>query len=139
MKVGKEEICGLVAAVERYLALDHAALEATWEQTVEVWRKGLSDIAGVHAKRLATNEAGQPVVRLELTIDPNAANVTASDVIERLWAGNPRVAVLAGAENRFYVTPDTLGPGEDVTVLERLREALTMGERTNDKETTDVA
>lgn len=139
MKVGKEEICGLVTAVERYLALDHAAIEATWEQTVEMWRSGLSDVSGIEAKRLATNEAGQPVVRLELTIDPNAANVTASDVIERLWAGNPRVAVLAGAENRFYVTPDTLGPGEDVTVLERLREALAMGERTNDKETTDVA
>ena len=133
MKVGKEEICGLVAAVERYLAIDHAAIERTWEQTVEMWRSSLSDVKGIQAKRLATNEAGQPVVRLEITIKSNAANAPASDVIEHLWSGNPRVAVLAGAGNRFYVTPDTLGPGEDVIVLERLREAL------NDKETSDVA
>ena len=139
MKVGKEEICGLIAAAERYVALDHAALEATWEKTVELWRASLGEVNGVEAKRLATNEAGQPVVRLELTIEPVAANATASDVIERLWAGNPRVAVLAGTGNRFYVTPDTLSPGEDVIVLERLRAALTMGERSNDKETTDVA
>lgn len=133
MKVGKEEICGLVAAVERYLAIDHAALEKTWEQTVEMWRSSLSDVKGIQAKRLATNEAGQPVVRLEITIEPDVANATVSGAIEHLWAGNPRVAVLAGAGNRFYVTPDTLGPGEDVIVLERLREAL------NDKETIDVA
>jgi hypothetical protein len=125
--------------VERYVALDHAALESTWERTVELWRASLGEVNGVQAKRLATNEAGQPVVRLELTVDPGAANVTTSDVIERLWAGNPRVAVLAGAGNRLYVTPDTLSPGEDVIALERLRAALTMGERSNDKETTDVA
>jgi hypothetical protein len=68
------------------------------------------------------NEAGQPVPRLEITLD---ARVTAADVVERLWDDNPRVAVLAGFENRVYVTPDTLASSDDAElVLERLRDVL---------------
>ncbi|MGA7836312.1 MAG: aminotransferase class V-fold PLP-dependent enzyme [Acidimicrobiales bacterium] len=140
MKVGKEEICGLVAAVERYVALDHGAVAATWESTVEMWRSSLSEVPGVTARRIALNEAGQPVSRLELVVDPVVAGMTAGDVVARLWAGTPRVAVLAGTENRLYVTPDTLADGEDQVVLERLCAALTTERAgTNDEETTDVA
>ncbi|HEY1761451.1 MAG TPA: aminotransferase class V-fold PLP-dependent enzyme [Acidimicrobiales bacterium] len=138
MKVGKEEICGLVAAVERYIALDHDATASSWEATVEVWRKSLSPLHGVEARRLALNEAGQPVVRLELTIDSGVAGVTARDIVDRLWSGDPRVAVLPGTDNRIFVTPDTLGAGEADIVLGRLHEALTSS-RHNEKETSDVA
>jgi D-glucosaminate-6-phosphate ammonia-lyase len=138
MKVGKEEICGLVAAVERYVALDHDTIAASWEATVETWRTSLSAVRGVDAKRIALNEAGQPVVRLQLTIDSSVAGVTARDVVDRLWLGDPRVAVLPGADNRIFVTPDTLGAGEAGIVLERLREAFITSGR-NEKETSDVA
>ncbi len=139
MKVGKEEICGLVAAVERYVSLDHRVVEASWEATVESWRASLCAVPGVEAKRLALNEAGQPVVRLELTIDPAAAGVTAREVVDRLWAGDPRVAVLPGREERIYVTPDTLNNGEAETVRVRLCEALASNPQTNEKEASDVA
>lgn len=138
MKVGKEEICGLVAAVERYVALDHDAVAVEWEATVESWRVGLDTVRGVEARRLALNEAGQPVVRLELTIDSAVAGTTAREVIDRLWLGDPRVAVLPGSNERIFVTPDTLSAGEAVTVLERLHEAFTTN-RHNEKETNDVA
>jgi L-seryl-tRNA(Ser) seleniumtransferase len=138
MKVGKEEICGLVAAVERYVALDHHAAAASWEATVESWRASLTTVHGVEAKRLALNEAGQPVVRLELTIDPAIAGVTARDVVDRLWLGDPRVAVLPGGTDRIFVTPDTLSDGEADAVLVRLHEAFTTNRR-NEKETSDVA
>ncbi len=140
MKVGKEEICGLVAAVERYVALDHARIAATWEATVELWRASLSAVPGVEARRLALNEAGQPVVRLELTIDPEVAGVDAGEVVDRLWADDPRIAVLAGGERRIFVTPDTLNDGEAVIVLERLHAALqSIDQRTNAEEKSDVA
>lgn len=139
MKVGKEEICGLVAALERYVALDHDAIAASWEATVESWRVSLAAVHGVEARRLALNEAGQPVARLELTIDPNVVGMTARDVVDRLWLGDPRVAVLPGREDRIFLTPDTLNAGEADTVLERLHEALSADGRTNEKESSDVA
>ncbi|MGA2970736.1 MAG: aminotransferase class V-fold PLP-dependent enzyme, partial [Acidimicrobiales bacterium] len=37
MKVGKEEICGLVAAVERYVALDHEKITRVLFETVDEW------------------------------------------------------------------------------------------------------
>jgi uncharacterized pyridoxal phosphate-dependent enzyme len=138
MKVGKEEICGLVAAVERYVALDHRDIAASWEATVESWRTSLSTVQGIEARRLALNEAGQPVARLELTIDSAVTGITAREVIDRLWAGDPRVAVLHGGGDRIYVTPDTLGDGEADTVVQRLHEAITSDGR-HQKETSDVA
>lgn len=139
MKVGKEEICGLVAAVECYVALDHGAIAASWEATVETWRASLASVRGVKATRVSLNEAGQPVVRLELVIDPAVARTTARDVVDQLWLGDPRVAVLPGREERIFVTPDTLSVGEADTVLERLLEALNADGRMNEKETSDVA
>jgi uncharacterized pyridoxal phosphate-dependent enzyme len=127
MKVGKEEICGLVAAVERYVALDHEALTARLTATVDEWSVALKNLVGVSARRLDVNEAGQPVPRLEVTLD---SNVSAGGVIARLWEGDPRVAVLPGGEHRFFVTPDTLVAGEARVVLERLRAALRCEEST---------
>jgi uncharacterized pyridoxal phosphate-dependent enzyme len=121
MKVGKEEICGLVAAIERYVALDHEAVKASLTATVDEWVAGVADLKGVFARRLDVNEAGQPVSRLEVTLD---AGRPASDVIARLWEADPRVAVLPGGEHHFFVTPDTLVEGQAEVVLERLRAAL---------------
>lgn len=123
MKVGKEEICGLVASVERYLALDHDELRSRWEETIEEWIRALEGASGVRAERLATNEAGQPVPRLRLTFGAGSP-VGAQEFVERLWSGSPRVAVLAGAPGEVYVTPDTLERGDEKVVLSRMREAL---------------
>jgi L-seryl-tRNA(Ser) seleniumtransferase len=121
MKVGKEEICGLVAAVERYVALDHGKIRRALTETVDEWVTSVDAIDGVTARRLDINEAGQPVPRLEVTL---SADHAASDVIAALWNDDPRVTVLAGGDNNFFVTPDTLVPGEADLVLERLRTAL---------------
>ena len=121
MKVGKEEICGLVAAVERYVALDHEAVTRALTETVDEWVTAVDALDGVTARRLDVNEAGQPVPRLEVTLN---VDFLASDVITELWEGDPRVAVLAGGKHNFFVTPDTLVPGEADLVLARLRTAL---------------
>ena len=124
MKVGKEEVCGLLAAVERYTALDHSAILSDWEGTVDYWVSALASIRGIAARRVARNEAGQPVPRMEVSFDPDGV-VSAREVADRLWDGDPRVAVLVERGSHLYVTPDTLsGPDEATLVLERLRAAL---------------
>ena len=51
MKVGKEEIVGLLAAVELYLETDHAAEERLWESRAAAMIARLSEIPGLSAHR----------------------------------------------------------------------------------------
>jgi L-seryl-tRNA(Ser) seleniumtransferase len=121
MKVGKEEIAGLVRAVELYLAQDHDAIHASWEQTVAAWIDALDGVAGLRAARDPLNEAGQPVPRVLVTV-PGADDLRAA-----LWAGDPRVHVLRGSADSFYLTPDTLAPGEAELVTARILDAVKHG------------
>lgn len=118
MKAGKEEIAGLVAAVERFVGLDHEALAAEWSRTVELWRDGLPGGDGVVVTREELNEAGQPVPRLHLEISDPAH---AAAVLEGLATALPRIAVLPdtrnGVPHGFWISPDLLQPGEDAVVL----------------------
>jgi len=128
LKVGKEELCGLLAAVERYISLDHEVMIAKFEETVGEWARAFRGVPGVTALRSYPSEAGQPEPRLKLLIDPSAALLTADELVERLWACTPRVAVARGEGESIYVAPDTLsGPGESAFVLSSLIEALRTG------------
>lgn len=124
MKVGKEEMLGLLAAVERYLALDHPARIAHFEQIVAGWVAALADIEGVEARRAFPNEAGQPSPRALIRLDPGRCGISAAELRARLWEGDPRVAVAAAGDDGISITPDTLAPGEEALVIERICSAL---------------
>ena len=111
---------GLVTAVERYLALDHAAQAQQWTFTVDDWVRQLASTPGLTARRLDLNEAGQPVARLEIAFTEKSR---ATDVTARLWDGDPRVAVLRVGDI-IYLSPDTLEDGEEELVMARLHDAL---------------
>ena len=113
VKVGKEEIAGLLAAVERFVELDHDAQSAEWLGVVERWGQELGGIDGVRIALDPRNEAGQPVPRLHVGIeDP----VFAAVALEAIAAHNPRVAVLPhfsnGVPRGFWIGADLLQPGE---------------------------
>jgi L-seryl-tRNA(Ser) seleniumtransferase len=124
MKVGKEEMVGLLAAVERYLALDHPARIARFEQIVAGWVDALDDGDGVRAQRVFPNEAGQPTPRALISLDPARCGISGADLRQRLWEGDPRVAVAAAGADAISITPDTLEPGEELLIIERIRRAL---------------
>ena len=73
MKVGKEEIVGLMAAVRRYLDLDHAALMRTYEDQVQSVIAAFAGVPHVTARRSFPSEAGQPMPRAELILDEAAS------------------------------------------------------------------
>jgi L-seryl-tRNA(Ser) seleniumtransferase len=125
MKAGKEEIAGLVKAVELFLARDHASDLARWEETVRMWVAALNDVNGLRAVREFPNEAGQPVPRVRVTVDSQTCSMTGDDIRERLWAGNPRVLVLRADQSSFHITPDTLEQKEAFIVAERIVDVLT--------------
>jgi len=123
MKVGKEEIAGLVRAVEIYVAVDHAAEQERFEEICATWVTELSELPGVRAVRDWPNEAGQPTPRVLVRLAPGAA-MTSQEVQRRLWDGNPRIAVAPFDAEAFHITPDTLQDGEDRTVSKRISELL---------------
>lgn len=125
MKAGKEEIMGLLAAVRRYLRLDHDKLLLGWEETVRGWAQRLAPVPGVTATRAFPNEAGQPTPRLRVEVDPRRAGQDAAEVAGRLWELDPRIASLPSPPDAFYLTPDTLGEGEAEIVIDALLGVLT--------------
>ncbi len=124
MKVSKEEMAGLLAAVERYLRLDHAARERHYEQVVEDWCAALNRLPGVRARRDFPNEAGQPLPWCLVTVDPAHA-VCRDTAVSRLESGEPSIAVLPCGPDAFHLNPMTLEPGEEHIVLDRVVRALT--------------
>jgi uncharacterized pyridoxal phosphate-dependent enzyme len=122
LKAGKEEIAGLVRAVELFLSRDHNALAANWEQTVREWIDELGHVSGLTAVRDFPNEAGQPVPRVRVTVDRDRVGADADEISARLWDGDPRVLVLRRDADSFFITPDTLAQGDASRLVARIVE-----------------
>jgi L-seryl-tRNA(Ser) seleniumtransferase len=123
MKVGKEEMVGLLAALEWYLAEDEEAMIAGYEASVRRWIDGLADVPGVVVSRGYPNEAGQPFGRAIVALEA-PVGLRRDELVRALWEGDPRIAVGLVGEDAVALNAQTLRPGEDETVLARLRAEL---------------
>jgi L-seryl-tRNA(Ser) seleniumtransferase len=128
MKVGKEELMGMLAAVEWSLAQDEATLLDQYERTVQYWLDGLRDLPGVQVARGYPSEAGQPHARAIVQIDP-AGGMTRDELVVALLRGDPAIAVSALDGNAIALNPQTIEPGEEQLVLEALRQTLANAQR----------
>ena len=129
MKVGKEELAGALAAIERVMALDETELLAGYERVVEGWITGLGDLANSSTaapldsvERTYPSEAGQPHGRAELTVAPGGPS--GEQLAALLWEGDPRVAVLVTGERSIALNPQPLQPGGEIAVLAAVRAAF---------------
>lgn len=119
MKVGKEEIAGLLAAVELYLETDHAAEERLWEGRAADMIGRLSQVPGLTALRDVpeiANHAPHVVVHW----DGTRTDLTADQVRHQLWDGTPPIAVLAEGERTIRIAMWTLQGDEHEVVAGRL-------------------
>ncbi|MBM4417160.1 MAG: aminotransferase class V-fold PLP-dependent enzyme [Chloroflexi bacterium] len=129
MKVGKEEIAGIVAAVEWYLGLDEPALIARYERQVARVVETMRTVRGVFARRDFPSEAGQPTPRAQIEIDADVAGIDRDTLVARLREGNPYVEVSPSGRDGIYVNPQTLEEGEEAIVIDRLLQAFATGAR----------
>jgi len=118
MKVGKEELMGALAAVERYLNLDHQARAEYCEDTVKQWCDALNPLDGVTAQRDFPNEAGQPLPWCLVTVDPEQLGRTCDVIVQEFLDNDPSIAVAPKNETQFHLNPMTLNAGEEVIVLD---------------------
>jgi L-seryl-tRNA(Ser) seleniumtransferase len=93
MKAGKEEIVGLLMALERYLARDEAAEIARWLRLAEEITAALSRIPGVEARTEPVAPGGRPVARTAVRIDPDRYGRTAVEVVRLFEMRDPMILV----------------------------------------------
>jgi seryl-tRNA(Sec) selenium transferase len=124
MKIGREEMVGLLVAVERYLTLDHEARIARWEEIVDRWVRALAAIHGVEASRMFPNEAGQPHPRALVRLDAGLLGLTGPGLRDALWESDPRIAVAVEGPDAISMSPDPLVKGEEELVITRIGELL---------------
>lgn len=125
MKVGKEELVGMLAAVEWSLSQDEPATIEEYERTVQYWISGLGEIPGVRVERGFPSEAGQPHARAIVHLEPSFP-MSRDDVVAALWDRTPRIAVggVGGDDSAIGLNPQTIGPGEAELVAEAVIEVL---------------
>jgi L-seryl-tRNA(Ser) seleniumtransferase len=121
MKVGKESILGTIAALEAWEARDHAAVRARERSHLDLWLARFRDVPGLRP-RIVPDPTDNPLDRLQLSVDPATARLTAWDLADRLAAGAPPVIVRDHEVEHGYVflDPCNLHPGEAEIVADRV-------------------
>ncbi|HET6177561.1 MAG TPA: aminotransferase class V-fold PLP-dependent enzyme [Candidatus Sulfotelmatobacter sp.] len=135
MKVAKEEIVGLVAAVDWFLKQDDAAMEAEYRGRADRIAKQLSAFPTLQTQ-IFIPEVANHVPHLLITYDQNRIKITGAEVMQKMREGKTRIelnpstggapasAGLPGGSNTIVIGVWMLQPGEDLVVAKRLREVL---------------
>jgi seryl-tRNA(Sec) selenium transferase len=121
MKVGKEEMVGLLVAVERYLKFDHATEQKELESRVAEMRRVLDAIPGLSTERLFPPIANC-VPHAVVSWDPSVFSLTAGEVIRQLREGEPSIAVSGFGQRKLKISVWMMRPGEHRLVTKRLQE-----------------
>jgi uncharacterized pyridoxal phosphate-dependent enzyme len=126
MKVGKEEIVGLVAAVERYMTVDLEAERRMLEAKVEHLKEVVGKVKGVTVETHVP-EIANHVPHFVATWDEGERRLTAKQVHERLQSGAPPVYVLLSGPGKLTVSVWMMQGDEHRVVARRLRDILSAG------------
>jgi uncharacterized pyridoxal phosphate-dependent enzyme len=143
MKVGKEEIIGMLAAVEYWAHADLDALNKEWNGRVERIAKLVQTVPGV-TTNIHIPQGGNSYPTLTVMWDEQKFGLTIAQCDQQLREGEPRIEVLTNTNpsmvsvvregddpkkqqdrpNRLQIISMTLRSGEDLTVGNRLRQIL---------------
>jgi L-seryl-tRNA(Ser) seleniumtransferase len=134
-KVAKEEIIGLVAAVDWYLSQDDDSMQAEFHGRANLIAQQVKSIPTVQTQIFVPPVANH-VPHLLISYDTNRVKITGAEVMQKMREGNPRIelnpstggnpasAGLPGGPNTIVVGVWMMQPGEDAIVARRLSEVL---------------
>jgi len=93
LKAGKEEIMGMLAAVEMWVKRDHQAEWAQWESWLNVIGTRVTTVAGVTTEIVQPEDLSNHAPQLRIRWDGAKLGITGKEVEERLLNGKPRIVV----------------------------------------------
>ena len=136
MKVGREEMVGMLVAVENWVKRDHAAEWKEWIGRCDYIAGQVSKISGVAAEVQREPEAtlSNRSPRVTITWDSQALGITGPEVQEILDNSEPRIA-LAGSRgpgsgrgnssaSSISIVASMMAPGDEKIVAERVHHVL---------------
>ena len=122
MKVNKEEILGMLATVEAYLANDHEKEWALWEDMIQTMHDAAASVPGVIAE-IHVPKVANHVPSLRISMDPDKIEMTPVELREKLREGHPSIETVGGRDS-VGITPWMMQPGQERIVASRIKEIL---------------
>jgi D-glucosaminate-6-phosphate ammonia-lyase len=121
-KVDRQEIVGAVAAVRRWMTMNHEERLADAERQTRTILAPLQGIPGVKAQPI-DNIVGHMPYGLTLEVDPSVTGLTVHDVVARLKKGDPPIWTrVRDGERWIAIHVFGLNQGEDQIVGQRIAE-----------------
>lgn len=122
MKVNKEEILGMMVALEEFVAIDHDAEYKVFQQRIDHIKAAVDKVSGI------TTTVNHPVLgnvtpTLNIAWDKSVIKKDGNEMRARLRSGQPSIEVVGGKDN-LSVTAWSLQEGEDKIVALKLKELL---------------
>src|SRR4051812_22801847 len=126
-KAAKEDIVGLIVALENYLERDHEADIAGWRLQAEYMLEHLRDFPGVAASYLHDGRE-HPVPRVELVFDASTG-IDSHQLVLAMEEHDPRIFLfeptgLTAKVNSICINTQTMQPGEEEIVATALHTAI---------------
>jgi len=135
MKAGKEEIMGMLAAVEAWVKRNHEAEWNEWESWLQTIADRVSQIDGVTTQVLQPEGLSNNAPRLQISWDGEKSGISGEAAEKALYEGTPRI-ILAGSTggrrtglkaSSLTVMPYMMMPGDAPKVADRIHQVLTAG------------
>jgi D-glucosaminate-6-phosphate ammonia-lyase len=121
MKVNKEEILGMLVALEIYLDKDHERERREFDKRAETIRASAASVPGVTAE-VFVPEVANHVPHVRISWDA-AGGIKAPDVVKTLRDGEPSIVTRSEGQT-IVVGVWMMRPGEEKIVARRMKEAL---------------
>jgi D-glucosaminate-6-phosphate ammonia-lyase len=132
LKVGKEEIMGMLAAVEMWKKRDHEAEWKQWESWLAHIAARVAQVSGVTTEVLLPQGLSNNAPRLRINWDGGKLGITGQEVEKLVYTTEPRMVLSdsngtrrTGAENSWVtIMPYMMMPGDEKVAAERLYAVL---------------
>jgi len=123
MKVNKEEMLGMLMAVEHFVHKDHAHEAREFQSRADAIRQGAAGVPGVTAEIFVPDVANH-VPHVRVTWDKAKLSTKPETIVQAMRDGEPSI-VIRSENDALIIGVWMLRAGEDRIVARRLREALT--------------
>jgi len=128
-KVGREETLGMLAAVETWVKMDHAAREKNWMNWVNTIAKRVSGIESVKTTIREPEGINNRSASLSISWDPAKLHLSSAELIQELISSKPRITVGGGRSTdpgmaSISINASQMQPGQDKIVGDKIFELL---------------